>query len=50
LALSFFFGDELGSLAASLVDVVAAILVAGLFAARHHCGAAVLPVRNVLIR
>jgi hypothetical protein len=22
-----------------LVDVVAAILVAGLFAARHHCGA-----------
>jgi hypothetical protein len=39
LALSFFFGDEFGSLAAFLVDAVAAILVAGLFAARHHCGA-----------
>jgi len=36
LALSFFFGDEFGSLASFLVDAVAAVLVADLFAARHH--------------
>ena len=37
LALSFFFGDEFGSFAAFLVDAVAAVLLAGLFAAGHHC-------------
>ena len=36
LALSFFFGDEFGSLASFGVDAVAAVLFAGLFAARHH--------------
>jgi len=35
--LSFFFGDEFGALAAFGVDAVAAVLLAGLFAARHHC-------------
>jgi predicted lipid-binding transport protein (Tim44 family) len=34
LALAFFFGDEFGSLAAFGVDAVAAVLLAGLFAAR----------------
>ena len=34
--MSFFFGDEFGSLASFLVDAVAAVLVADLFAARHH--------------
>jgi hypothetical protein len=38
LALAFFFGDEFCSLAAFLVDAVAAVLFAGLSAARHHCG------------
>jgi hypothetical protein len=36
LALSFFFGDEFGALAAFLGDAVAPILLAGLLAARHH--------------
>ena len=36
LALSFFFGDEFGSLAAFLVHAVAAILLASLFAFGHH--------------
>ena len=37
LALSFFFGDEFGSLASFLVDAVAAVLFfAGLLAPRHH--------------
>lgn len=36
LALSFFFGDEFGSLAAFFDDAVAAVLLAGLFALRHH--------------
>jgi hypothetical protein len=36
LALSFFFGDEFGSLAAFLVDAVAAVSLAGLFAFGHH--------------
>ena len=39
LALSFFFGDEFGAFAAFGVDAVAAVLLAGLLAARHHCGA-----------
>ena len=36
LALSFFFGDEFGSLASFLVDAVAAVLFAGLLARHHH--------------
>jgi len=36
LALSFFFGDEFGSLASFLVDAVAAVLFASLLAPRHH--------------
>jgi hypothetical protein len=36
LALSFFFGDEFGSLASFGVDAVASVLFAGLLAARHH--------------
>jgi hypothetical protein len=36
LALSFFFGDEFGSLASFLVDAVAAVPLAGLSAPRHH--------------
>ena len=36
LALSLFFGDEFGSLAPFLVDAVATVLLAGLFAARHY--------------
>ena len=35
-ALSFLFGDEFGSLSPFLVDAVAAVLLAGLLAARHH--------------
>jgi len=37
LALALFFGDEVGALAAFGVDAVAAVLVTGLFAPRHHC-------------
>ena len=36
LALSLFFGDQFGSSATFLDDPVAAVLLAGLFAARHH--------------
>ena len=36
LALSFFFGDEFGSLASFLVDAVAAVPLAGCLAPRHH--------------
>ena len=39
MALAFLFGDELGAFAAFVGDAVAAVLVAGLFAARHHCRA-----------
>jgi hypothetical protein len=39
LALPFFFGDEFGPFAAFGIDAVAAILLAGLPAARHHCAA-----------
>ena len=36
LALSFFFGDEFGSLASFSGDPLASILFAGLLAPRHH--------------
>ena len=38
LALSFFFGDQFGSFPSFGGDAVAAVLFAGLLAARHHCG------------
>ena len=38
MALAFFFGDEFGAFASFGIDAVAAVLFAGLFAARHHCG------------